>query len=105
MRFVFRLLGFPIFFLVLAFLLSSGADRFAESVMLSGISPMLNYAGLASVAISLLCLTYNAWRMSQAWRGVGELCYSCGMPTSYHPNGKYGPYFKCWNCSTNRADR
>ena len=105
MRFGFRLLGIPIFCLALAFLLNSGADRFAASTMLSGIAPQLNYAGLASIVASVLCLAYNAWRVWQAQRGVGELCYSCGMPTSYHPNGRYGPYFKCWNCGTNRADR
>ncbi|SFA84941.1 hypothetical protein SAMN04515620_10540 [Collimonas sp. OK607] len=64
----------------------------------------INYAGLASIAASILCLAYNAWRVWQEWRGIGELCYSCSMPASYHSNGKYGPYFKCWNCGTNREE-
>ncbi len=26
------------------------------------------------------------------------------MPTTYHVRGRWGPYYKCRSCGTNRAD-
>lgn len=104
MRFALRLFSIPVMCIILAFLLNGAAGTFGENPHLYALVPYLNYVGLGLIFIALSFLAYNAWRVWQAWRGVGELCYVCGMPTT-RKEGRYGPYFKCWNCDTNRANQ
>jgi hypothetical protein len=45
-----------------------------------------------------VCQTFKLWRWNQ---GEGEFCHSCGGMV-VRKEGRYGPYFKCLACNTNR---
>lgn len=104
MRFAAHLFGIPALSLFIAYMLSIAADASAAFMHLSDLAQSLRYASVGLLLVAVGVLAYNGWRVWQSVNGQGEFCFSCGMPTS-HKEGRYGPYFKCWNCGKNRADR
>lgn len=105
MRFAINLFAVPALALCISFLLQDAADKMSALTHLIQVAPYLNHAGGAWVLIAIVSLLWSSWRVYRACQGSDTTaCEHCGMPTS-HKQGRYGPYFKCWNCGLNRADR
>jgi hypothetical protein len=105
MRFALRLFAIPVLAMVAAVALAFVAVRFDSSPYLVGLANYVRYACGVLTIVSVGTATYNLVRVWRAYNGEDEdQCTTCGMPTS-RKVGRYGPYFSCWNCGTNRADR
>lgn len=105
MRLFLKVWGMPGALLLGGYLFLSAADTVAASRYLSGLESLVANAGIASAGAGVLLAGWNLWRVWRAYKGIGESCHLCGYPVSHIANGKYGPYYKCWNCGINRADR
>jgi hypothetical protein len=105
MRFGLRLFGIPAIFIAAALFLAPIAARFEESPYLVGLADYARYACWLLAVAAVCSVGYNLFRVWRASIGKDDKsCLHCNMPTS-HKEGRYGPYFRCWNCGTNRADR
>jgi len=105
MRFALRLFAMPVLAMLAAVALGFLAVRFDSSPRLVGLVTYVRYACGAMSVVSICTVTYNLVRVWRAYNGEDEdQCTTCGMPTT-RKVGRYGPYFSCWNCGTNRADR
>lgn len=106
MQLALRLFGIPFVCAIAAFFVTDFAERMSENKHLSQAAHYFDYAGLALILFALLYIAYHCWRIWAAFNGKDdEACMTCAMPTSHVANGRYGPYYKCWSCGTNRADR
>lgn len=105
MRLYFNLFGWPIACGVISLILFNASTQFEGRQFIGQFAIYLDYAALAAGVVAAVWLLANYGILWRAGQGKGEICYSCGHPTTYKPNGRYGPYFKCWSCGTNRADR
>jgi hypothetical protein len=95
----------PMLAMLAAVALGFIAVRFDSSPYLVALANYVRYASGVMTVISVCAATYNLVRVWRAFNGQDEdQCTTCGMPTS-RKVGRYGPYFSCWNCGTNRADR
>jgi hypothetical protein len=106
MRLIIRALGIPLVCQVAAHFFMNLADDAAASEYLYHLAPYTRYVsgGLWLLAVGIGA--YNCGRIFRAGLGKDEnACHRCEMPTSYVPGGRYGPYFHCWGCGENRADR
>jgi len=104
-----KLFKWPLFFVVLFFVLALGAELLVSSWgdqkllagALKGILPLLKYGLLglvAAIVISTILSLHKLW----VWnKGEGDRCYRCDGITVYKPDGRYGPYFKCLACNAN----
>lgn len=105
MRFALRLFGIPAVLIAAALLLTPMAGRFEAIVFLAALADYVRYACWTLMVVAACLNGYNLFRVWRAYNGQEEdQCFTCGMPTT-RKVGRYGPYFKCWNCGTNRADR
>jgi hypothetical protein len=114
-KMLFKLYAFPILLLVgsliVPYILSTVIpNHFAQSAILTGIGKQTQsiapMAGLILLGASLLWGLFSSFELWQWTKGRGgETCHNCGGMTEYHPNGRYGPYFKCIACGKNRSDR
>ena len=63
-------------------------------------------AGIMLLLASVLWALLNSFELWQWYRGISnDICRNCGGMTNYHPNGRFGAYFKCMGCGKNIADR
>lgn len=86
--------------------LQNAVQTASESRYLTGLAGQLMYLPIGVVVIALIAVLRNIWRVWRAVHGHDEqACLHCSMPTTYHERGRYGPYYKCWSCGANRADR
>lgn len=104
MRLILNMYGVPLALVVAGYLLLDASDRFDGNKYLGGASTLLLNAGAACAVVALIWAIASTWRVWRAYQGKGDLCDRCGYPTRHILNGRYGPYFKCWNCGGNRAD-
>ncbi len=114
-KMLFKLYIFPILLLVgslvVPHILSTIIpNHLSQSTMLSGIGTQAKnlapMAGLILLGSSLLWGLFSSFELWQWSKGRGgETCHNCGGMTVYHPNGRYGPYFKCMACGKNISDR
>jgi membrane-bound ClpP family serine protease len=105
MSLTFHVIGRPACFLVGAFLLDQAADNFDKSAFLQTLAPHISTGSTLFAIAAAAVLAFNVYRVWRARTGADDdACYECAMPTT-HKNGRYGPYFKCWNCGANRPDR
>jgi hypothetical protein len=79
--------------------------EFAAMPMLAGLVSLTSLVSTAAFLVAMAFFARSCWRLYQAEAGIGEACHSCGSPVAYVDDGRYGPYFKCLACSTNRAAR
>lgn len=77
--------------------------EFAAMPMLAGLVRLTSLISMAAFVIAMAFFARSCWCLYQAEAGIGEACHSCGSPVAYVVDGRYGPYFKCLACSTNRA--
>lgn len=106
MRLFLRTLGVPLVCLIAAHLFMNVADTAAASPYLYQLAPYARYISGGLWLFALGLVIYNCMRVVRAIRGQDhDACHRCDMPTSYIANGRYGPYFHCWGCGENRADR
>jgi len=105
MRFILRLFGLPAVLLAVALLLVPVAAQFEANAYLNALADYIHYACWALLLVGSCLTVYNLLRVWRAYNGNEEdQCFTCGMPTS-RKVGRYGPYFSCWNCGTNRAGK
>jgi hypothetical protein len=105
MRFALHLFGIPTVMIASALFLVPVGEQFEASTYLIGFAQYIHYISLGLFIAAAILASYNGFRVWRAYNGKDEdQCYTCGMPTS-RKVGRYGPYFSCWNCGTNRADR
>lgn len=114
-KMIIKLYLFPILLLigslVIPFIFNTVVpNHFAQSTMLSGIGKQTQsiapIAGLILLGASTLWTLFSSFELWQWFKGSGgETCHKCGGMTKYHPNGRWGPYYKCMACGKNRADK
>lgn len=106
-----RLFIFPILFvlgaLFLEILSGSSEDNIFKTSYLTGLSQFF-YAGCLWLSLALFALFwitffYASYRYWKWYNGDDtEICHVCGgMVTG--KDGKYGSYYKCLACGTNRS--
>ena len=101
-RLGFNLFARPVFLLICGLV----ADAYAQSVTsgpaLQVLAIFADWFVIGALLVGMCWFLYSCWRLWGAIRGAGENCYSCGMPTRYIGDGRYGPYYKCMACDMNR---
>ena len=101
-RLAFNLFFKPVVIFVLATITTLGIERLESQPMLRSLVPIIQWGASGLFVAATFILGWSIWKISQAVRGVGELCYGCGMPTRYLSPGKYSPYYRCMACGMNR---
>ncbi len=71
----------------------------------SSVDPFIVGISLLFLIIAIGWACRSIWVLVQAHRGIGDLCHECGMPAKLVEPGRFGPYFKCMACGSNRAVR
>jgi hypothetical protein len=105
MRFALCMFGIPAVLVAAALLLASMTPQFQAIIYLAALADSIRYVSWALMAVAAYLAGYNLFRVWRAQTGNdNDACEQCNMPTT-HKDGRYGPYFKCWSCGTNRADR
>lgn len=114
-RMILRLYAYPILLLIGSFLAmyilgSFISNQLSQTSLFLGIGDQTKSfaptVGLILLGASLLWGLFSSFELWQWFNGRGgETCHNCGGMTVYHPNGRYGPYFKCMACGKNRVDR
>ena len=69
-------------------------------------APFANLAAYGILGIFALaaCMFLHAtWFLIKSELGIGESCHYCGMPVRYVSPGRYGPYYHCISCGSNRS--
>lgn len=108
-----RLYAFPVFFVLIAFVVmyvlhtfipnsfTGNFSTFAEKS--KSIAPLI---GACLMGIGLILGAINSYKLWQWTKGnYPDCCHVCGGMTNYHANGRYGAYFKCMACGKNRSDK
>lgn len=103
-RLYLNLYGGPIVLLVASYFLHSLGYNLDENPYLAQLGEYIVFAGKVSAFISAVWVVRNLWKLWRAYQGKGDLCQKCGFPETYIPNGRYGPYYKCWKCGTNCSE-
>lgn len=101
-RLAFNLFFTPLIFFILAMVASSAVDRFENRPMLEPLAALIHWGSVGLFVAAVATLGWSIWIVSQAVRGVGELCHNCGMPTRFISPGRYSPHYRCMACGANR---
>lgn len=101
-RLAFNLFFTPLALFSLAMITSSAIDRFENHPMLLPLVVLIQWGSVGLFVAAGSTFGWGIWKISQAVRGVGELCYSCGMPTRFISPGRYSPHHRCMACGVNR---
>lgn len=101
-RLAFNLFFTPMILLILALIATSADDRLGSQPMLASLEALFHWGSVGLLGAAVGTLGWSIWRISQAMRGVGELCHNCGMPTRFISPGRYSPHYRCMACGTNR---
>jgi len=106
-----RLYALPAILMLFYFFLLTQADTAQDiaktknllRVVSSFISNGLWWGSLISLGASTILFLYATFRLWQWGKGADvETCHSCGCMVS-HKNGRYGPYYKCLACGSNKS--
>lgn len=92
----------PLLFLILMMVTSSAMEHLESQTTLRSLVPLIQWGSFGLLVAALATLGRSIWKISQAMRGVGELCHSCGMPTRFVSPGRYSPHYRCMACGVNR---
>lgn len=104
MRLALNIFGYPMIFLVLAYLLGEMGQQSVQHVKFANAAPYISYATFMMLATAFAWLIYNLRKVWKAFNGDGpNSCEQCSMPTKYHASGPSGPYYKCWQCGVSKA--
>ena len=100
-------LGFNLFFkpaalLLLGLLALNFIDAAATQPMLVQLANIAIYGVVCIFILAAYLVAHGAWLLVKAERGIGESCHSCGMPVRYVSPGRFGPYYHCLACGSNR---
>lgn len=101
-RLIFNLYFIPSMLFVAAMVVWSTVDRLDSSPMLLPLVMLIHWAFIGLLVAAVSTFGWGTWKISQALRGVGELCHSCGMPTRLISPGRYSPHYRCMACGLNR---
>lgn len=101
----FNLYGGPVVLVVVSYFLHSFGYQSEENPYISLLGSYMVYVGKAAALIAAVWTARNLWKLWRAFQGIGDICQRCGFPETYIPNGRYGPYYKCWKCGSNCSER
>lgn len=101
-RLAFNLFFTPLILFIFAVVASFAVDRLENQAMLQSVVPLVQWGSVGLLVAAVSTLELGIWKLSQAMRGVGELCHSCGMPTRFISPGRYSPHYRCMACGVNR---
>lgn len=103
-RLCFNLFFKPVVLVVLGFCAMNLVDAAATQPMLVPLAKIATYGIVGIFMLAAYLLAHGAWLLVKAERGIGESCHNCGMPVRYVSPGRYGPYYHCMACGSNRRD-
>lgn len=75
---------------------------FQGHMLLVTLAEPVYWLSLCALVVAALLIVSASWKMWQASRGMGDLCHQCAMPARYIGDGRYGAYFRCMACGSNR---
>lgn len=101
-RLGFNLFFTPLLFFFLMIVTLSAMDSVESRPMLRTLLPLIQWIAFGLLAGTVATSAWGIWKVSQAMRGVGELCHGCWMPTRFISPGRYSPHYRCMACGTNR---
>lgn len=97
-----NLFATPVFLLICGLVAGAYAQSITVSPYLQALTTFVDWLVDGVLLVGIGWFLISCWRLWGAYRGVGENCHSCGMPTRYMDKGRYGPYYKCMACGVNR---
>lgn len=110
-RLLINLYKFPFLFLMIAFFITILfiVGKPSNPILLSSyelLQTIIPWIVIGLLSISLVWFAYSSYRY-YLWKNnrTKNNCYNCGCITDYIPNGRYGPYYKCLGCGSNRSDK
>lgn len=92
----------PLILFILVMITSATMKHLENQATLKSLVPLIQWGSIGLLVAALATLGWGIWKISQVVRGVGELCYSCGMPTRFISPGRYSPHYRCMACGVNR---
>lgn len=101
-RLCFSLFFKPVVLFVLGFFAMDMVGVTAMQPMLAPLANVVAYGIVGIFMLAMYLLAHGAWLLVKAERGIGENCHNCGMPVRYVSPGRYGPYYHCIACGSNR---
>lgn len=101
-RLCFNLFYRPVVLALLGLWALNLIDAAAMQPMLVPLANVAIYGVVGIFALATYLMAHAAWLLVKADRGIGENCHSCGMPVRYVSPGRYGPYYHCMACGSNR---
>ena len=105
LRLCFNLFWAPGLLLLAALLGDHQVGTLSGQPMLATLGVLLGYAISAAYGVALALILWSGYRLVRAELGLGECCDNCGGPVRHIGTGRYGPYYKCLACGSNRSSR
>lgn len=105
LRLYFNLFWAPGLLLLAALLGDHHVGTLSGLPMLAGLGVLFGYAIAAAYGGALALILWGSYKLVRAELGLGEFCYNCGAPVRHIGAGRYGPYYKCLACGSNRSLR
>jgi hypothetical protein len=101
-RLAFNLFFKPVMLVLVSLFALNLIEVAAMQPMLLPLTRIASYGIVGVLLLSGYLFVQSVWLLMNLVRGVGESCHNCGMPVRYVSPGRYGPYYKCLACGTNR---
>lgn len=101
-RLGFNLFAQPVLLLICSLCAQNFAGLLNASPYLLVLTTFVDWGIKGALLISSFWILSSCWRLWGAFRGVGENCHACGMPTKLIDPGKYSPHYRCMACGLNR---
>lgn len=97
-----NLFALPVFLLICSLCAASFTTFLSSQPYLLTIATAIDWLVTGMLLLSVLLLISSCWKLLNAFRGKGENCHSCGMPTKLIDPGRYGPHYRCMACGISR---
>lgn len=101
-RLLTNLFGLPSFLAIVALWGLSSIEVFSHQAYLAPLAQLGQWISVGLLTVAGAMYLIGARKLWRSFKGVGENCYSCGMPTKLIDPGKYSPHYRCLACGANR---
>lgn len=102
LRLFVNLFGLPVGFCICALVAEGQIEGMQASPVLASFAVLFTWGAIGLWIAGAITFAFGAWKLWCAWRGIGENCHTCGMPTRFINPGRYSPHYRCMRCGTNR---
>lgn len=102
LRLAVNLFGRPVLLVAAALYAEKFTETLNNQAYLAPLSSLIQWGVLGLWLIAGALFFYGGWRLWCSFKGIGENCHSCGMPTTLIDPGRYSPHYRCLSCGSNR---